>query len=94
MAEAAKKVKKQSSAAKRMKQSEQRRLRNSSAKSKLKTAFKKAGEEIAAGKVEQAKPLVKEAVSIIDSQATKGIVHKNKAARKKSRLMKKLNQKT
>lgn len=91
MAEAAKKVKKQSSAEKRMKQSQQRQLRNTTAKSRLKTSFKKATEAVISGRMEEAKALVKKAISTIDSEVSKGIVHKNKAARKKSRLMKKFN---
>ncbi len=91
MAEAAKKVKKQTSAEKRMKQSIERRTRNTQAKSRLKTTFKKVNESIPAGNLEETKKLVKEAASTIDREARKGTVHKNKAARKKSRLMKKIN---
>lgn len=91
MAEAAKKVKKQGSAEKRMKQALKHRVRNSTAKSKLKTTFKKAGEAIASGKLDEAQAAAREAISTIDSNAMKGIVHKNKAARKKSRLVKKMN---
>ena len=91
MAEAAKKVKKQLSAEKRMKQSLKRRVRNTTAKSRLKTNFKKAGEAIASGKMDEAQTFAREAISTIDNSAKKGIVHKNKAARKKSRLVKKMN---
>jgi small subunit ribosomal protein S20 len=91
LAEAAKKVKKQGSAEKRMKQALKRRVRNTTAKSRLKTTFKKAGEAIASGKLDEAQTLAREAISAMDSNAMKGIVHKNKAARKKSRLVKKLN---
>jgi len=62
-------------------QSEKRHDRNVETKSRLKTLFKKA-------KVAGSPPLVSEAESAFDKAATKGVVHPNKAARKKSRLAK------
>jgi len=79
-------------AEKRIKQSEKRHERNVAAKSKIKTAFKKALEAVEQGKTDEVKELVKTAVVTIDTAASKKIMHKNKAARKKSRLMKKMNE--
>lgn len=73
------------SAEKRLRQSEKNRLRNSAIKSTMKTAVKKA---VSAKGVDAA---LKEALSAIDRAASKGVIHKNAAARKKSRLVKKLS---
>jgi len=79
-------------AEKRIKQSEKRHERNVATKSKIKTAFKKALDAVEQGKTDEVKELVKSAVVAIDTAASKDIFHKNKAARKKSRLMKKMNE--
>ena len=47
---------------------------------------------IAAGQIEEAEAAALEAVSSLDKAAQKGIIHKNKAARSKSRLLKRLSQ--
>jgi small subunit ribosomal protein S20 len=47
---------------------------------------------IAAGQIEEAEAMALQAVSSLDRAAQKGIIHKNRAARSKSRLMKRLNQ--
>jgi len=73
-----------------VKKSRERRLRNLAAKSKIKTFTKKGKEAIEAGEPNAAE-LVRQAVSVIDKAAEKGIIHKNAAARRKSRLMKKAN---
>lgn len=80
------------SAQKRAKQSEVRRLRNKSMRSRCKTQVTKAEGQIFAGELSKAQELVTEAVSTLDNAAGKGIIHPNNAARRKSRLMKKLNQ--
>jgi small subunit ribosomal protein S20 len=67
--------------------SEKRRKRNLSAKSKLKTLVKKAGAEDADAAT------VKTASSALDKAAARGIIHKNKAARQKSRMAKKTTKK-
>lgn len=85
--------KKQTIEEKRLAQSKKRQAINVSAKSRVKTAFKKAGNAIETSG-ENTAELIRIAVSTIDSTASRGIIHKNKAARKKSRLMKKLNQAT
>lgn len=69
-----------------------KRLRNMAIKSAVKTIFKKANMAILEEKnPEKAEKMVGRAVIAIDKAATKGIIHKSKAARKKSRIMKKLN---
>ena len=65
-----------------------RNLRNSNAMSRLRTMVKKV---TAAGSKEEAEAALKQAVSVIDSTAGKGIMKKTTAARKKSRLYKFVN---
>lgn len=79
------------SAKKSIKVNERRRLRNLSARSAVKTAFRKANEAVTGQKGNEARLLVGAACSNIDSCVSKGIVHANTAARKKSRLALKLN---
>ena len=67
------------------------RAKNFAVKSSEKTAVRKTVETAAAGKVEDATTLLAKAASTIDKAASKGILHKNAAARKKSRLAKKVN---
>lgn len=69
---------------------ERNRLRNQSVKSRLKTVRTKAQTAIKADAVSSL-DTVKEALKQFDAAATKGIIHKNTAARRKSRLMKRLN---
>jgi small subunit ribosomal protein S20 len=69
----------------------ERRSSNFAIKSSVKTAVRKTAETITAGKTEEATTLLAKAASKIDKAASKGILHKNAAARKKSRLAKKLN---
>ncbi|MBL7066490.1 MAG: 30S ribosomal protein S20 [Candidatus Marinimicrobia bacterium] len=68
---------------KRIRQAEKARLRNKHYKSLMKTMVKKVR---AANTKDEAETLFREAVSIIDSIAGKGIIHKNNAANKKSNL--------
>jgi len=89
-------AKKKSSAQKRHRQSEERRLRNKSVKSSVRTSAKKfvalaqkSGKDPAAsGEVELA---LKNMIKKIDSAAQKGIIKKNTAARKKSRMQRLFN---
>lgn len=67
-----------------------RRARNLAAKSAVKKAFK-AAEVALKSKAQDVLEKIKKAVSAIDKAVERGIIHKNKAARKKSRLMKKLH---
>lgn len=71
---------------------EKRRLRNKSAQSLCKTNITKAENLISTGDLEQAQAATIAAVSSLDKAAEKGILHPNNAARRKSRLMKKLNE--
>jgi len=79
-------AKKKSSAEKRHRQSEERRLRNKSAKSAVRTSVKKF--QVLAQKKDfpGADEALKEMVKKIDTAAGKGIISKNAAARKKSRM--------
>ena len=76
---------------KRNKQNEKRRLRNKSVRSGVKTAVKSA-ETAAVEGGDEAVTAARAAESRIDRAATKGEIHKNAAARKKSRLAKRLAQ--
>jgi small subunit ribosomal protein S20 len=76
-------------AKKRMRQEQKRRLHNRSVKSLVKTQITKARFAIAADA--DAEAAVRIAVSELDRAAKKGVIHRNNAARRKSRLMKQLN---
>lgn len=73
-------------ARKRARQAEIRRQHNASRRSMLRTYIKKVLRAIGAGDKAQAEEAYKAAVPIIDRMAGNGLVHKNKAARHKSRL--------
>ena len=73
-------------AKKRVRQTAKRRDRNFGLRSKLRTAIKSVRKAIAAGDKSMAETVFRKAVSVIDSIANKGIIHKNKASRHKSRL--------
>jgi small subunit ribosomal protein S20 len=77
------------SAEKRMRQEQKRRLHNRMVKSVVKTNVTKARQAIASGVESEA--AVRAAVSELDRAAKKGVIHRNNAARRKSRLMKQLN---
>ncbi|WP_026885478.1 30S ribosomal protein S20 [Clostridium beijerinckii] len=79
------------SAKKRIKVTETKTLRNRMIKSALKTTIKKFEAAIEAKNNEEAKALFTSVVKSLDMAATKGVVHTNMAARKKSRLAAKLN---
>ena len=74
------------SAIKRHNQSEVRRMRNRSAKSEVRTTARKYTEAVHAANAESAAALLRELSSQLDSAARKGILTKNSAARKKSRM--------
>ena len=67
-----------------------RAARNKPIRTELKTLVKKARTDISAGEFDQAKVDVRDAASALDKAAAKGAIHKNAAARRKSRLMKRL----
>ncbi|KEO83769.1 30S ribosomal protein S20 [Tumebacillus flagellatus] len=79
------------SAVKRVKTTSTRTLRNAAAKSALRTSIKKFEAAVAANDA-NAGTLLKQATRALDKAVTKGLLHKNTAARKKSRLTKKFNQ--
>lgn len=76
------------SAKKRIRSSEKRKRINKMTDSKIKTVMKKT---LATSTKEEVEQLYKEAVAIIDKGASKGRLHKNNAARKKSKITKHLN---
>jgi len=73
-------------AIKRARQAEQRRMHNASLRSKVRTHIKKTVAAIRSGDVDAARKAYTVAVPVIDSSVSKGIIHRNKAARHKSRL--------
>ena len=79
------------SAKKRVRVDEQRRQRNRSIRSQCRGNVVRAGRLVAAGELEAAREAVAVAVTSLDRAVTKGVVHPNNAARRKARLMKKLN---
>jgi len=70
---------------------ERRRLRNKSIRSRCKTDITKAERLIFSGELELAQKAVVAAIGSLDKAAEKGVIHPNNAARRKSRLMNKLN---
>jgi small subunit ribosomal protein S20 len=79
------------SAIKRVKTSEKRRLRNASQKSALRTAVKTFEQAAESNNLDNAKQALVNASKKLDKAVTKGLIHKNAANRKKSRLAKRLN---
>jgi small subunit ribosomal protein S20 len=80
-------------AKKRIKVIENRTLRNASIKSYLRTFIRKFENGLATATEEENRSALKKAVVIIDKATAKGILHKNNAARKKSRLTRAFNKK-
>ena len=74
------------SAEKRARQAIKRRAHNITLRSKMRTAIKKARSALATGEKDGAQAAVKAATPVIDSMVNKGIIHRNTAARHKSRL--------
>lgn len=74
------------SAIKRHKQSEKRRVRNTAVKSAIKTAIKTLETTAQSGDTANTEAALKSVTSLLDKAVTKGVFHKNKAARKISRL--------
>jgi small subunit ribosomal protein S20 len=81
------------SAQKRIRTNERKHQRNTSYRSRVKTMIRKAEQLIVSTKstTDDTAAAVREAIVSLDKAAVKGILHKNNAARRKSRLMKKLN---
>ena len=80
------------SAEKAIRQIARRRVRNRGAVSRTRSEVKKATSLITSGDAAAAEKAALEAISALDKAAQKGVIKKNNAARRKSRLMKKLNQ--
>ena len=79
------------SARKRIRVAEQKRLRNRPYRTAARTFVKKAELAIRAGDQDAASTAVGNAISMLDRVASKGVIHRNNAARRKSRLMAKFN---
>ena len=75
---------------KRNRQNEKRRLRNKSVKSSLKTAVRKFNEAAEAGDVEKATILMRDASRKLDKAVSKGVIHSNQAANRKSAISKRV----
>jgi small subunit ribosomal protein S20 len=78
------------SALKRMRQNEKRRVRNRAVKTRVRSAIKSARTALGTGGGADTKAAVIEAIRVLDKAVTKGVVHKNTAARKKSALARRL----
>ncbi|RFU61351.1 30S ribosomal protein S20 [Bacillus sp. V59.32b] len=79
------------SAIKRVKTSDESRAHNATVKSTMRTSVKNVEVALANNEVEAAKEALLTASKKLDKAASKGLIHKNAAARKKSRLTKRLN---
>lgn len=82
------------SAEKRVRVSERRRVRNRMVRGQTRAAVKRLEKALGGAEVDrtEAEALLREAISKLDRAASKGVIHPNAAARKKSRLYKRLNQ--
>jgi len=78
------------SSQKRERQNEKHRLRNRTYKSKARTIIRKAFLAMEEGDLDIAKATTAEAIQALDKAAAKGVIHKNNASRRKSRLMARL----
>jgi len=75
---------------KRNRQNEKKRLRNRVVRGTTRSVVRNAQKAIESGEVENSQTAVLSAISALDEAAQKGVLHKNNAARRKSRLMKRL----
>lgn len=75
---------------KRNRQNEKKRLRNRVVRGTTRSVVRNAQKAIESGEVENSQSAVLSAISALDEAAQKGVLHKNNAARRKSRLMKRL----
>lgn len=79
------------SALKRIRSSERKRLQNKPIRTAIKTYVKSANSAVAGGDTDTSADAVVRAISALDKAANKGIIHRNQAARRKARLMKRFN---
>ncbi len=82
------------SAAKRIKTSEKRRKRNQRVKSTMRTAIRNFENSLENGSEEEMSEALRKAVSCIDRAVSKGVLHRNTADRRKSKLHRRFNQHT
>lgn len=80
------------SAKKRIRQNLKRRARNRARQSALKTRLRRCREELARGTFQSAEAAYRQACKLLDREANRGLLHPNAAARRKSRLARRLNQ--
>jgi len=79
------------SAIKRVRQNERRRVRNAATRSSVRTAVKATRTALEGGAKEEARATLARTIQVLDKAVTKGVLHKNAAARRKSRLARQLN---
>ena len=77
---------------KKIRQNEERRLRNKARKTRIKNLIKKFNHAVLTKHVDEAERLLRLTYKVIDKVAAKNTIHKNKASRLKSKLAKKLNE--
>jgi len=77
---------------KRIRQDERRRLRNKAVRSSVKTAIRHFRRAVEAGDAERAQEYARKAGRLLDKAASKGVIHKNQAANKKSAIFKRAAQ--
>ena len=75
---------------KRNKQNEKRRLRNRVYRGSARIAVRDARSAMESGNAEDSREALLDAISALDKAASKGVIHKNNAARRKGRLMKRM----
>jgi small subunit ribosomal protein S20 len=80
------------SSEKRVRQSEKRRLVNKNNRGRLRTSIKRLRTALSAGNSEELSALLPQTISTIDKAVQKGVLHRNAAARHKSRLTARVNQ--
>ncbi len=79
------------SALKRIRQNDKRRLRNRVQRGNMRASVKAARTAMADGKLEDAEVLLRKAIALISSSSSKGVLHKNTASRRISRLTRAYN---
>lgn len=80
------------SAKKRIRQNERRRIRNRARRTALRTKLRRCSDDLIHGNVPDAEKTLREASRALDCEADRGLIHRNAAARRKSRLARRLNQ--
>jgi small subunit ribosomal protein S20 len=79
------------SAIKRMRQAEKRRVRNAAVRSTVRTTLRSTRAALDARQAEEARDSLARTIRLLDKAVTKGVIHRNAAARRKSRLTRQLN---